>query len=73
MTKDEMDRAYHDGFSHGMHVGLAMGRFYEKHGITDKVPPELADELNEVYTNALAECMAEINNLGNEGFGRPLW
>ncbi len=36
MTQDKMDRAYHDGFSHGMHVGLAVGRFYEKHGYTER-------------------------------------
>jgi len=57
MVNDErLLKAYHDGIKNGTHLGLAMGRFYEKHGITDTVPPELAEELNTVIETALAEC-----------------
>ena len=49
-------KAYHDGIRNGTHLGLAMGKFFEKHGITDTVPPELAEDLNTVIKTALAEC-----------------
>ena len=54
-TDDELLKAHHDGFEKGIQLGLAMGRFFEKHGITDKIPPELAEEVNTVIETALAE------------------
>ena len=54
-TDDELLKAHHDGFEKGIQLGLAMGRFFEKHGITDKIPPELAEEVNTVIETALAK------------------
>ena len=63
MTSDEkLLKAYRDGMDHGTHLGLALGRFYEKHGITDKIPLELAEEVNTLIETALAEC----HNLSSE-------
>lgn len=55
-TDDELLKAYHEGIKNGTHLGLAMGRFFEKHGITDKIPLELTEEVNTVVETALAEC-----------------
>ena len=54
-TDDELLKAHHDGFEKGIQLGLALGRFYEKHGITDKIPPELAEEVNTVIETTLAK------------------
>ena len=63
MTTDErLLKAHHDGFEKGVQLGLALGRFYEKHGITDKIPPELAEDVNTVIETALDEC----HNLDSE-------
>ena len=55
ITNDELLKAHHDGFEKGIQLGLALGRFYERHGITDKIPPELAEEVNTVVETALAK------------------
>lgn len=63
MTTDErLLKAFYDGMERGTHLGVAMGRFFEKHGITDKIPPELAEEVNTVIETAIAEC----HNLDSE-------
>jgi len=57
---DELiERAFRNGISKGMHIGIAIGRFYEKHNITDKIPYELADEYNNMFETAMAECRME--------------
>ena len=54
-------RVYQDGVAHGMHVGMALGRFYEKHGITDNIPDEYADECNQIIETAMRECTEVYN------------
>lgn len=58
-TEERILKAHHDGFEKGTQLGLALGRFYEKHGIADKIPPELADEVNKIIETTLAECSNE--------------
>lgn len=50
---DDFEKHYRAGLDDGMRVGIAMGRFYEKHHITDKIPTELADEFNAIMDEAL--------------------
>lgn len=54
-------RIYQDGVAHGMHVGMALGRFYEKHGITDTIPAEYADECYQIIETTMRECMESCN------------
>ena len=53
-------KCYNKGFDDGMQLGKAIGRFYEKHNITDKIPEELQDEYNEI-------CGKELNAIFSKG------
>ena len=54
--EEQNEICYKQGLHYGMNLGIAMGRFYEKHKITDRIPPELADEFNAMYE-------AELNRI----------
>lgn len=54
--EEQNEICYKQGLHYGMNLGIAMGRFYEKHKITDRIPPELADEFNAMYE-------AELNKI----------
>lgn len=46
---ENLEKHYRAGLEDGMQMGIAFGRFYEKHNITKnppegKIPPELIDE-----------------------------
>lgn len=56
--KNKVRDIYEDGYAEGMYVGIAIGRFYEKHNIQHGVPSELDDECNEVYETATKEYYA---------------
>ena len=51
---------YKAGFKDGMRMGIAFGRFYEKHNITDKIPPELQDEFNALYQEELKKIKGAV-------------
>lgn len=53
-----LEKAFQNGVSKGMHIGIAIGRFYEKHNITDEIPYELADEYNNMFEKAMKEYEA---------------
>ena len=61
-TDERLLKAFYEGMEKGTHLGVALGRFFEKHGITDKIPPEFAEEVNTVIETAIAEC----HNLDSE-------
>lgn len=46
-------KANQEGFAEGVYVGVALGRFYEKHNITDHIPYELAEEYNNTFEAAI--------------------
>ncbi len=50
---DDYEKHYRAGLDDGIHVGIAIGRFYEKHHIADKIPTELTDEFNTIMDEAL--------------------
>ena len=52
-TNKKVFEIYQDGMKCGMAVGIALGRFYEKHNIADSIPPELEKEANAVIEKAL--------------------
>lgn len=54
--EEQNEICYKQGLHYGMNLGIAIGRFYEKHKITDRIPPELADEFNAMYE-------AELNRI----------
>lgn len=54
--EEQNEICYKQGLHYGMNLGIAIGRFYEKHKITDRIPPELADEFNAMYE-------AELNKI----------
>lgn len=55
-NQEQKEICYKQGLHNGMNLGIAIGRFYEKHNITDRIPPELADEFNAMYE-------AELNKI----------
>ena len=55
-------KANQDRFFEGMYIGIAFGRFYEKHNITDSIPYELADEYNTIFENAMKEYHEKRRN-----------
>lgn len=56
--KDKIRNIYEDGYAEGMYVGIAVGRFYERHNIQQGIPNELCDEYNKVYAAATKEYYA---------------
>lgn len=58
--KNKIRDIYEDGSAEGMYVGIALGRFYERHNIQngDGIPNELCNEECEVYETAMKEYYA---------------
>lgn len=50
---DDYEKYYRAGLDDGMRVGIGIGRFYEKHHITDTIPTELTDEFNAMLDEEL--------------------
>ena len=43
------DVSFKKGVDEGFEKGIEVGRFYQKHNITDEIPDELADEFNKIF------------------------
>lgn len=65
--KSKVRNIYEDGYAEGMYVGIAIGRFYERHNIQNGIPKELCDECNEVYETATKEYYAHPRTESLEG------
>ena len=50
---EELFKVYQEAIGYGMTIGIALGRFYEKHNITGTIPPELEKEANAIIEKAL--------------------
>ena len=59
--EERLKETFQNGVSKGMHIGIAIGRFYEKHNITDSIPYELAEEYNNMFEKAMKELVKQYN------------
>ena len=46
-------KSFHTGFHRGLRMGITLGRFFEKHHIKEKIPPEHAQEFNKAFESEL--------------------